>query len=66
MLVFTKGPLHASCQVKWTWPKTDCNRVQDSILKQIKAWATDDNCKNGGEKCLYNLKSQSPGSIKGI
>ena len=57
------GPLHASCKVHWSWPLTDCKTIQSSILNQISLWTTEDNCKNGGEKCLYTLKSQSDNSI---
>lgn len=57
------GPLHASCKVHWSWPMNDCKTIQSAILNQISVWNTEDNCKNGGEKCLYILKSQSENSI---
>lgn len=57
-------PLHASCKVSWTWPNFPCKSVHDSIIQQINEWTTDDNCKNGGEKCLYALVSQTTTSIK--
>ena len=57
------GPLHASCSVTWNWPAVDCESVQKSIVDQIKKWNTDDNCKSGGEKCLYSIKSITETSI---
>lgn len=60
------GPLHASCKIHWTWPSVDCNSVLSSIVSQINKWKTDENCKNGGEKCLYTLKSQTANSISAM
>lgn len=60
---FKLGPLHASCNVQWSWPNTNCDDVQTKIVNQIAAWNTDDNCANGGEKCLYSLTSQKKGII---
>jgi hypothetical protein len=31
------GPLHASCQVKWTW-SLDCPSVQKAIVNQINTY----------------------------
>jgi hypothetical protein len=59
-----KAPLHAQCNVDWSWPSTPCKTIQDKILSQIKAWTTADNCKNGGEKCLYTLVSQTSAVIQ--
>lgn len=59
-----KGPIHAQCKVKWTWPNTECGEVLKKLLNQIDAWKTADNCKNGGEKCLYSLVSSTLNSIK--
>lgn len=56
-------PLHASCKVKWTWPNTDCSVPLNALLAQIDAWKTDDNCKQGGEKCLYSLVSSTSTTI---
>lgn len=56
-------PLHASCKVKWTWPNTDCGVPLKALLAQIDAWKTDENCKNGGEKCLYSLVSNTSDTI---
>lgn len=58
------GPIHASCKVDWTWPNQPCKVVQTAIVNQIQTWSTDDNCKNGGEKCLYKLISQTDSTIK--
>lgn len=58
------GPLHASCKLTWDWPMVNCNAVQRRILKQIELWKTADNCKNGGEKCLYSLVSQTADQVK--
>ena len=54
-----KGPLHASCKVAWVWPNSDCGKIKYAIVDQINKWTTEDNCKNGGEKCLYTLKAQT-------
>ncbi|XP_051872545.1 uncharacterized protein LOC127570767 isoform X1 [Pristis pectinata] len=50
------GPLHAQCRVEWTFG-IPCNNVYLELVSQIKEWKTADNCANGGEKCLYTLKS---------
>jgi len=31
------GPLHASCQIKWTWA-LDCPSVQKAIVNQINTY----------------------------
>lgn len=58
-----KNPLHASCKTKYSWPKTDCSVPLKALLAQIDAWKSDENCKNGGEKCLYTLKGSTQTSI---
>ena len=35
-----------------TWG-VNCTVVKDAIVMQIKKWTSADNCKDGGEKCLY-------------
>lgn len=55
-------PLHASCQAKWYF-ETDCGVIHKSIVNQIKTWTSADNCKNGGEKCLYSLLQDSENEI---
>lgn len=50
------GPLHAQCKVEWTFG-IPCMNVYLELVSQIKKWTTADNCVNGGEKCLYTLKS---------
>ncbi|XP_076811334.1 uncharacterized protein LOC143457102 [Clavelina lepadiformis] len=52
-------PYHASCCVKWKFPSLTCEAVQGKLLAQIKAWTGHKNCKKGGEKCNYELKSNS-------
>ena len=37
-----------------TWA-INCTVINNAIVKQIKTWSTDDNCKDGGEKCLYTV-----------
>ena len=59
-----KYPLHASCKVSWSWPATDCSVPMGKIVDQINLWTTADNCKNGGEKCLYTLVSKNTVTIK--
>ncbi|XP_074659170.1 uncharacterized protein LOC141911948 [Tubulanus polymorphus] len=56
-------PLHASCKIDWTFGE-DCKIIRDKILNQISVWKTDDNCKNGGEKCLYTLLSATANTIE--
>ena len=43
-----------NCFVTWnrTWG-VNCTVVKDAIIMQIKKWTSADNCKDGGEKCLY-------------
>ncbi|XP_078090953.1 uncharacterized protein LOC144507667 [Mustelus asterias] len=50
------APIHAQCSVEWTFG-IPCKSVYLELVTQIKAWKTADNCANGGEKCLYTLKS---------
>ncbi|CAH2282343.1 Hypothetical predicted protein [Pelobates cultripes] len=50
------GPLHAQCRLEWTFG-ISCFDVYVTLVTQIKLWRTDDNCKQGGERCLYELKS---------
>ena len=38
-----------------TWGVNNCTTVRNAILKQIDKWKSDENCKNGGEKCLYTV-----------
>lgn len=59
-----KYPLHASCKASWSWPNTDCSVPMSKLVDQINTWTTADNCKNGGEKCLYTLVSKNTVTIK--
>ena len=59
------GPLHASCKIVWLWANTDCKLVHSKIIDQMEEWKTEDNCKDGGEKCLYTMTSQTDKQIKG-
>ncbi|KAL3831473.1 hypothetical protein ACJMK2_023217 [Sinanodonta woodiana] len=59
------GPLHASCRIKWIFG-IPCSDVKQKIVNQFEAWKGPENCKSGGEKCLYTLTSQSDTEIKGI
>ncbi|XP_014677259.1 PREDICTED: uncharacterized protein LOC106817126 [Priapulus caudatus] len=45
-------PLHAKCSVDWTFGK-NCSQVNQALVDQIALWSTDENCRQGGEKCLY-------------
>ena len=58
------SPLHASCQTTWEWKQTDCRSIHQAFLKQIELWAPFDNCKNGGQKCLYDLLEEKDMFIK--
>ena len=40
-----------------TWA-VNCSIVNEEIVSQIKKWTTDDNCKQGGEKCLYMVSDK--------
>ena len=59
-----RGPLHAQCKVTWTWPSTDCTVPLAGLVDQINKWTSEDNCKDGGEKCLYTQKDHSSSMIK--
>ncbi|KAK2548784.1 hypothetical protein P5673_030927 [Acropora cervicornis] len=54
-----------TCFVTWnrTWG-VNCTVVKDAIIMQIKKWTSADNCKDGGEKCLYMLKEVTDNQIK--
>ncbi|XP_052096049.1 uncharacterized protein LOC127731159 [Mytilus californianus] len=58
------NPLHASCRVNWIFPSMTCNNVKTKLRNQISLWNGPDNCKNGGEKCLYKLVSESTNTLK--
>ena len=55
--------LHASCKIDWSFD-INCTTVNTKIVSQIKKWTSDDNCKHGGEKCLYTLISYTATEIK--
>ncbi|XP_019857130.1 PREDICTED: uncharacterized protein LOC109585474 [Amphimedon queenslandica] len=55
------GPLHASCQLKWTW-STNCTTVSTAILAQIAKW-TSNTCPPNTELCGYKLKSNTTKEI---
>ena len=59
----SSSPLHASCQLEWVFPATTCEVVRTKLVEQIYAWNDDENCKSGGEKCLYKLISSSSSQI---
>lgn len=58
------SPLHASCEITWEWKQTDCHSVHQTLLKQIALWTPEDNCKEGGQKCLYTLLEEKENYIK--
>ena len=33
----------------------NCTAVNIALISQIKKWTSLDNCKQGGEKCLYEV-----------
>ena len=33
----------------------NCTTVNIALISQIKKWTSPDNCKQGGEKCLYEV-----------
>ena len=37
------------------FPSVTCADVKDKITSQMNTWQTADNCKQGGEKCLYKV-----------
>ncbi|KAK2159428.1 hypothetical protein LSH36_153g00062 [Paralvinella palmiformis] len=41
-----------------------CDQIKSSLINQINSWQTADNCKDGGEKCLYKLISQHGSLLK--
>ncbi|XP_060552276.1 uncharacterized protein LOC132713642 [Ruditapes philippinarum] len=57
------NPLHASCNVDWNFGLA-CSDVQTQIKEIISKWNGPDNCKAGGEKCFYKLKSVSETELK--
>jgi hypothetical protein len=58
------NPLHASCKIDWTFHAKCCD-INTAIADQMKKWESADNCKGGGERCLYNLTSQTSKLITG-
>ncbi|KAG8443212.1 hypothetical protein GDO86_011859 [Hymenochirus boettgeri] len=53
------GPLHAQCRLEWNFGIT-CFNIYTTLVNQIKQWTTVDSCKQGGERCLYELQSANP------
>ncbi|XP_077991471.1 uncharacterized protein LOC144445700 [Glandiceps talaboti] len=51
-------PLHASCKLHWTFG-TQCQEINTKLMDQMKKWEGPDNCKQGGEKCLYKVLSSN-------
>ena len=46
-------------------PRT-CTEAQTAIANQMTIWATNKTCPNGkGEKCLYKISDNTPGTLKG-
>ena len=43
---------------------TNCKDVNDKVVGQINKWTKKDNCKNGGEKCLYKVRKHFFDNIK--
>lgn len=56
-------PLHAQCTIHWKF-KIPCQNVSDALQNQIKKWTGPDGCDQGGEKCLYKLKSVTNTTLK--
>ncbi|XP_035673556.1 uncharacterized protein LOC118413971 [Branchiostoma floridae] len=56
-------PIHASCTIDWGFSQ-NCSAVNASLVKQINTWTSSDNCKNGGEMCLYKFVSASGTELK--
>uniref|UniRef100_A0A3Q3VWM6 Uncharacterized protein n=1 Tax=Mola mola TaxID=94237 RepID=A0A3Q3VWM6_MOLML len=52
------GPLHAQCKVEW-YLGIPCKVVYESLVSQIKKWATMAGCTMGGQRCLYKAMSIS-------
>ncbi|KAM4689484.1 uncharacterized protein O3C94_007566 [Discoglossus pictus] len=50
------SPFHAQCRLEWTFG-ISCLEVCSTLVNQILLWTSVDNCRQGGEKCLYDLKS---------
>eukprot|EP00088_Acartia_fossae_P018312 TRINITY_DN20578_c0_g1_i6.p1 TRINITY_DN20578_c0_g1~~TRINITY_DN20578_c0_g1_i6.p1 ORF type:complete len:175 (-),score=31.02 TRINITY_DN20578_c0_g1_i6:489-1013(-) len=65
-------PWHASCQVDWFINDQKCSAVKEKLVNQINAWQGDSGCGQVsdtcpsmpcGQKCLYELVSQSDQEI---
>ena len=39
------------------FPSVSCDDFADKITSQMKLWQTADNCQQGGEKCLYEVRT---------
>ncbi|XP_045168142.1 uncharacterized protein LOC123531346 [Mercenaria mercenaria] len=55
-------PLHASCKAEWNF-SADCMAIENRLVTIINQWGGPDNCKNGGERCLYKLKTKTDTEI---
>lgn len=59
----TSYPFHAQCSLQWSWSESNCSVVHDALIEQIKMWNGTNNCKSGGERCLYELESDEGNKI---
>jgi hypothetical protein len=53
------------CVSLQTFPSTQCDTVQQQYVHAFTVLSTTDCKDNTTEKCLHNLTSQAPGSLKG-
>ncbi|XP_021950807.2 uncharacterized protein LOC110848022 [Folsomia candida] len=58
-----KYPLHASCNVTWTFQEK-CDGVANKLIQQMEVWKTNATC-GSGQKCLYTFGSIDGNILKG-
>ncbi|KAG5286662.1 hypothetical protein AALO_G00017400 [Alosa alosa] len=65
IMMVVMDPMQAQCKVIWLFG-TPCREVSVTLVNQIKAWKSKDNCETGGERCLYELQFASTFFIKAL
>ncbi|XP_065177531.1 uncharacterized protein LOC135808294 [Sycon ciliatum] len=52
-------PIHASCNIQWTFATTSCDKVNEALYAAANKMQGTTGCDDGSEKCLYTVESHS-------
>ncbi|XP_064614190.1 uncharacterized protein LOC135477906 [Liolophura sinensis] len=62
LVAYNPYPCHASCKITWKFTNS-CYPVLEAIKVQIRKWEGPANCKDGGQRCLYQLVRETNSSL---